>query len=58
MLTATDDPKVPLVLLIYATQTAITTAVCIADYMSWESVSVDVKMQLGFLYVPYLALGM
>lgn len=42
----------------YATQTAVTTLTCIADYMSWTTVSRDVKLQLGLLYAPYLALGM
>lgn len=52
-----DDAKVPLVLLVYSTQTAVTTLTCMADYMSWTTVSMDVKLQLGFLYAPYLALG-
>lgn len=53
---ASDDPKVPIHLLIYATQTAITTMTCIADYMSWSSFSNEEKLELGKLYVPYLAL--
>jgi len=39
-------------------QTAVTTATCIADYMSWSAFSTAQKMELGKLYVPYLALGM
>jgi hypothetical protein len=36
----------------------VTTATCIADYMSWSEFSNAQKMELGKLYVPYLALGM
>lgn len=52
----TDDPKVPIHLLIYSVQTAITTLTCIADYMSWPEYTAADKMELGKLYVPYLAL--
>lgn len=52
----TDDPKVPIQLLVYATQTAVTTATCISDYLSWSSFSNAEKIELGKLYVPYLAL--
>lgn len=51
-----DDPKVPVHLLIHATQTAITTATCIADYLSWPGYTNAQKIELGKLYVPYLAL--
>ena len=50
-----DDPKLPLQLLIYAVQTAITTSTCIADYLSWSGFSNAQKIELGKLYVPYLA---
>lgn len=53
----TDDPKLPIHLLIYALQTALTTATCIADYLSWTGYSSAEKIELGKLYVPYLALG-
>ena len=53
---ATDDPKVTVHLLVYAVQTAITTSTCIADYMSWSNFSNAEKIELGKLYVPYLAL--
>ena len=59
MLTVTsiaDDPKIPIHLLIYAMQTAITTSTCIADYMSWSNFSNSQKIELGKLSVPYLAL--
>lgn len=52
-----DDALVPVHLLVYAIQTALTTATCISDYLSWEGVSSEVKVGLGGLYVPYLALG-
>jgi hypothetical protein len=39
-------------------QVTVTTATCIADYMSWTEFSDAQKMELGKLYVPYLALGM
>ena len=51
-----DDPRLPIHLLVFATQTAITTSTCIADYMSWSSFSSNEKVELGKLYVPYMAL--
>lgn len=56
--TSPDDPKVPINLLIYAIQTAITTSTCIADYLSWSDFSNSEKFELGKLYVPYLALSL
>ncbi|KXL44651.1 hypothetical protein M433DRAFT_155571 [Acidomyces richmondensis BFW] len=53
-----NDPKVPINLLIYAIQTAITTSTCIADYLSWSDFSNSEKFELGKLYVPYLALSL
>ncbi|KAM0708580.1 hypothetical protein Q7P35_005232 [Cladosporium inversicolor] len=52
-----DDPRVPVHLLVYAVQTALTTATCIADYMSWSDYLNSQKIELGKLYVPYLALS-
>lgn len=52
----TDDPKVPLHLLVYAVQTAITTMTCIADFLSWSDYQDTQKLELAKLYVPYLAL--
>ncbi|OCK79314.1 hypothetical protein K432DRAFT_383163 [Lepidopterella palustris CBS 459.81] len=52
-----DDPKLPLHLLLFATQTGLTTLTCIADYLSWPSFSLDEKLKLGGLYVPYLFLA-
>ena len=53
-----DDPRVPVHLLVYAVQTAVTTATCIADYLSWSEYLNSQKVELGKLYVPYLALCM
>lgn len=53
---AKDDPKLPIHLLVYAVQTAVTTLTCIADYLSWTGFSNAQKIELGKLYVPYLAL--
>ena len=58
MLKCTDDAKMPIHLLIYAVQTAVTTATCIADYLSWSGFNNAQKIELGKLYVPYLALCM
>jgi hypothetical protein len=52
----TDDPKVPIHLLAFAVQAAITTSTCIADYLSWSNFSKSEKIELGKLYVSYLAL--
>ncbi|PPJ49696.1 hypothetical protein CBER1_02144 [Cercospora berteroae] len=52
-----DDALVPLHLLGYAMQTAITTATCVADFLSWKGHSAAEKVELGKLYVPYLALS-
>ena len=49
-------PLLPIHLLIYATQTSITTLTCIAEYLSWTHLTVSDKINLGYLYVPYLAL--
>ena len=46
----------PAHLLVFAVQTALTTSTCIADYLSWSDYSNAEKIELGKLYVPYLAL--
>lgn len=51
-------PLLPIHLLIYAVQTSLTTITCIAEYLSWTHLSVAEKINLGYLYVPYLALCM
>lgn len=53
-----DDPRTPLVLILFAAETVLTTLTCIADYTSWENVTIEVKRGLAGLYLPYLGLGM
>lgn len=53
-----NEPKVPLVLLLFAAETVLTTLTCVADLMSWEEASTDVKKGLAGLYLPYLGLGL
>ncbi|THY58680.1 hypothetical protein D6C99_02147 [Aureobasidium pullulans] len=52
-----DDPKVPLHLLVFALEAGLTTLTCITDYLSWSGYSNNEKIELGKLYVPYLALA-
>lgn len=52
-----DDPLVPAVLLPFATQVALTTGVCIVEYLAWDDFSRDEQIKLGQLYVPYFVLG-
>lgn len=40
-------------LLAYAMQTAVTTATCIADFLSWEDLSGKEKVELGKLLVSF-----
>ncbi|TID23501.1 hypothetical protein E6O75_ATG03137 [Venturia nashicola] len=50
-----DDPKLPTHLLIYAVQTGLTTATCIAEALAWDTLSSREKFSLaGGLYTPYL----
>lgn len=49
-------PLIPVHLLVYSVQTAVTTVTCIAEYLSWTHLSTADKVNLGYLYVPYLAL--
>jgi hypothetical protein len=51
-----ENPKLPIVLLVYAMETVLTTATCMYDYAFWTTVSYDVKVGLTTLYGPYLAL--
>lgn len=55
--TRVDDPTMPVHLVIWATQTAVTTATCIYEYESRSQVSIQQRTQLGYLYKPYLALA-
>lgn len=47
----------PLHLLIFALEAGLTTLTCIADFLSWSGYSHNEKIELGKLYVPYLALA-
>lgn len=42
-------------LVAYAMQTAVTTATCIADFLSWEDLSGKEKVELGKLLVFFLS---
>jgi hypothetical protein len=53
-----EDPKLPIHLLAYAVQTAITTATCIAEALAWDVLTLEEKWALaGGLYTPYLAVA-
>ena len=52
-----DDALVPLHLLVWACETALTTLTCVVEAMSWDGFSGQEKMALAQLYVPYLLLG-
>jgi len=49
-----DDSKTPLVMLVWAVQTALTTGTCVYDYMHWVPSGAET---LNALYLPYLALS-
>lgn len=53
-----DDILVPLHLLIWACETALTTLTCVVEAMSWDGLTGQEKAALAQLYVPYLLLGM
>ena len=44
-------------LLLFALQTALTTAVCIVEYSFWPELSAAEKSNLGKLYIPYFVFG-
>ncbi|OAL39315.1 hypothetical protein AYO20_01185 [Fonsecaea nubica] len=52
-----DHPLVPLHLLIFSLEVAVTTLTCIVDISSWKGYSSAQKSDLYGLYVPYLVLG-
>jgi EXPERA (EXPanded EBP superfamily) len=52
-----DDPLVPLHLLIWSVETAMSTLTCTVETMSWEGFTKDERIALAQLYVPYLVLG-
>lgn len=53
----TDHPLVPLNLLIFSLEVAITTLTCVADISSWKTYTNGQKNDLYGLYVPYLVLA-
>lgn len=53
-----DDPLVPLHLLIWAVETAMSTLTCLVEAAVWESLTREEKSALAQLYVPYLVFGM
>ena len=52
-----DDALIPVHLLVWAVQTALTTLTCVVEAMNWEIFTVQEKGALAQLYVPYLVLG-
>lgn len=53
-----DHPLVPVNLLIFGVQACVTSLTCLVDVWSWEDRSTDEKVQITYLYGPYVALGM
>lgn len=53
----TDDPLVPLHLLIFGLQAFLTSTVCLVEVWSWADRSVAQKQNISMLYGPYVALG-
>lgn len=51
-----DDPKMPLNLLVFASQVQITTLTCVVDIFGWDVPAQD-KKALYQIYLPYLAFG-
>ncbi|OAP59877.1 hypothetical protein AYL99_04879 [Fonsecaea erecta] len=52
-----DHPLVPLHLLIFALEVAVTTLTCVVDISAWEGYTSAQKSDLYGLYVPYLVLA-
>ncbi|ETI27416.1 hypothetical protein G647_09606 [Cladophialophora carrionii CBS 160.54] len=52
-----EHPLVPLNLLVFALEVAITTLTCLADISSWKTYTSAQKNDLYSLYVPYLILA-
>jgi hypothetical protein len=53
-----DDALVPLHLLVWACETALTTLTCVVEVWTWKGFTGQEKVALAQLYVPYLLLGM
>lgn len=52
-----DNPQIPVQLVIFAVQTAVTTLTCTVEMLSWKGYSRAEQLRLCGLYVPYLLLG-
>ena len=57
LITVPDDPLVPLHLLMWSVETALTTLVCVVDVFNWPGYSGEEVLALQQLYLPYLLLG-
>ncbi|KAE8145255.1 putative integral membrane protein [Aspergillus avenaceus] len=53
----TDDPLVPVHLLVFGTQSFVTTSACLAEVWGWDDRTVAQKQNLTMLYAPYALLG-
>lgn len=54
----TDDPVVPIQLLLWAVHTTVTTLTCLAEMISVEELLNQEKLVLTQFYMPYLLVGM
>ena len=52
-----ESPTFHLRLLLFAFETALTTAVCVVEYNSWPELSAAERSKLGGLYIPYFVFG-
>jgi hypothetical protein len=52
-----DHPLVPLNLLLFALETAVTTLTCVVEMSSWPGYTAAQRADLYALYVPYLVVG-
>ncbi|KAK5052651.1 hypothetical protein LTR84_002516 [Exophiala bonariae] len=52
-----DHPLVPLNLLIFALETAVTTLTCLVDTADWAGYSASQRQGIYSLYLPYLILA-
>lgn len=55
--TLTDDPLVPIHLLVFGFQSFLTSWTCLCEVWAWEDRTVAEKQNLTTLYGPYVALG-
>ena len=53
-LTNKDDPMLPLQLLIFAVEVAMTTVTCTLEMLSWQGYTSEERSRLSGLYLPYL----